>query len=610
MYIVLANTNRRGTGWALSDTPLTIGRGQGCDVRVLDPVVSRQHVHVWLENDRVRFEDSGASNAVLANGAPVHAGFLVEGDVLAVGSTLFRVTREAPVESAKSPGIAATPITLPVGRALYTQALRKQTLMKASPRNVNELHDLFQFGCALGALESITEFMELLRETLFAQFQPEKIWLALRYPDGPTLFFQDLDAEPNPPAKIAAMLERAIDLREGIVTPGVYKDGDEKRPETIMAVPMLHADQPLGGIILRGRAPARVHAEDDLHYAVAIAAMAAPHLRAIQHVEQLRRDHRVLLGETGTSLQLLGESPTMRTLRDNLRQAASTSLNVLLLGETGTGKEIAARLLHDWSSRAAGPFVVINCAAIPAELFESEFFGHERGAFTGAASTRVGRLEEANGGTLFLDEIGDLALDHQARILRALETGTFSRVGGTKAINVSVRFVAATNKPLETPLFRVDLLHRLRGIALNLPPLRTRTNDVPQLATHFLQLANQAVGHHKIHEIAPETLELLQRLPWPGNVRELRAAIYRAAAFSRRPTLTAEDFGFVTGADQNQDTSDAHFSDSLGAVPMLPLATIEQRHIKYVVQACQGNLTQAARVLGIARATLYKRIAE
>jgi transcriptional regulator with GAF, ATPase, and Fis domain len=466
MYIVLANTNRQGTGWALSESPLTIGRGQGCDIRLLDPAVSRRHVQVWIDNERVRFEDIGATNNLLANGAPSHAGFLREGDTLAVGSTQFRISRDAPKRFVQVGEADATPLTLPVGRALYTQALSESRLMKASPRNIHELHDLFQLGRSLGALESLSDLLELLRDTLASQFQPDSIWIALRYPDAPSLYFQHQGVSSQPPAPAITLLERAIDLREGIVTPGVYSDGESKKAETLLAVPMLHADQALGGFILRGRAPARVYADDDLHYAVAIAAMTAPHLRAIQHVEQLRRDYRVLQSETGASLQLIGETPTMRELRNTLRRAASAALNVVLLGETGTGKEIAARLLHDWSPRAKGPFVVINCAAIPRELFESEFFGHEKGAFTGAAQSRIGRLEEAHGGTLFLDEIGDLAPDHQARILRAIETGTFSRLGSSKNVTVDVRFVAASNKPLEEPAFRRDLLHRLCGVTV------------------------------------------------------------------------------------------------------------------------------------------------
>lgn len=375
-----------------------------------------------------------------------------------------------------------------------------------------------------------------------------------------------------------------------------------------MAFPMIHADEVLGGVLVCGRMPGRTYDEDDLHYALGIAAIAAPHIRAVRHAEQLRRDNEALQARSGTGVNLLGESPVIQGVREVITRVAGSVLPVLILGETGTGKEIAARMVHNASPRGEGPYVVVNCAAIPAHLFESEFFGHERGAFTGATQLRRGRFEEAHGGTLFLDEIGDLSLDNQARILRAIETSTFHRVGGAKAITVDVRIVAATNKALEAPEFRKDLLHRLNVVTVHMPPLRERTADIPALAQHFLRLSSSK-GTVRITGLRPDAVAHLQQHPWPGNVRELKAAIDRAMLFAHGPELISEDLILEGGVAKKIDTQDAHTAYKISIPTDLSLDEIERYHIQQVLHASKGNFAKAARTLGINRMTLYKRIA-
>ena len=287
---------------------------------------------------------------------------------------------------------------------------------------------------------------------------------------------------------------------------------------------------------------------------------------------------------------------------------------VLVTGESGTGKQAVARMLHDGSPRAAGPFVELNCSAIPETLIESELFGHERGAFSDARERKLGLVEIADGGTLFLDEIGDLALGAQAKLLTFLEQRTFRRVGATSVRRVDARVVAATNRDLRAMVaahtMREDLFYRLDAIAVHLPPLRERPEDIPALAAHFLRLAAREFGR-RFTEIAPETGGLLAAYRWPGNVRELRAVINRAALMHddellRTSHLPAELVTAALSAPPAGPRAPGHTHDGQAAIPTLD--AIELAHIRRVLEICQGNRTLAAQHLGITRQTLAKRL--
>jgi DNA-binding NtrC family response regulator len=612
MYIVLQNTIGSGASWPLGPVPLIIGRGVGCDIRVSDEALSRRHAKIWLENGAVRFEDLGSSNATLVNGCPADTGALRPGDTLGAGSAIFRVAETIDPRIPRRTGPGATPITLAVGLTSFLQDPGETRFEAPSHRTVHELHDLFHLARSLGPVESVRDLTALLERTLREKFEPSALWIAWRYADDQPLLFQTLDESDTGGELPQGLLERALNAREGIVKP--VRNDAGGLPRTLMAVPLVHVERALGGFVLASP-PGRIYTEGDLHYALGIAALAAPHVRAVRQAEQLRRDNEALQARADSGARLLGESPAIAMARDLLARAARSALPVLLQGETGTGKEIAARMLHEASARRGGPYVVVNCAAIPGDLFESEFFGHEKGAFTGATRQRIGRFEEADGGTLFLDEIGDLSLDNQARILRAIENSTFHRVGGGKPIHVNVRIVSATNKPLAEPAFRLDLLHRLNGVTIPMPPLRKRPEDLAALAEHFIRLSGSH-GPIQVTGIRPDALALLQRHDWPGNVRELKARIDRAVLFARGSELTAEELQLTAGGD----------ADTAGVIPaythgvshvsqadtsrILTLAEIEREHIQYVLRACNGNIAKAARTLGTNRVLLYKRIAE
>ena len=307
---------------------------------------------------------------------------------------------------------------------------------------------------------------------------------------------------------------------------------------------------------------------------------------------------------------MIGASPAFLAMVEVTRRiAAAPRVPVLIRGESGTGKERVAQAIHNLSPRAAGPWVTLNCSALAEGLLESEMFGHERGAFTDAKVAKRGLLELADGGTLFLDEIGDLSLTLQPKLLRAIETQAFRRVGGQKELAVDVRFVAATNRDLDGMVkagsFREDLYYRLNVGSIDVPPLRARQPDILPLARHFLAEAGRMMGIHE-PRLDPAAHGLLESYAWPGNVRELRNVMERALILSGgipiEPShlpkeITAAKTGRMPAADEDGLT-----------VP--PLAEIEKRHIRRALEHCRGNKTQAAKLLGITRLTLRTKIAD
>ena len=309
--------------------------------------------------------------------------------------------------------------------------------------------------------------------------------------------------------------------------------------------------------------------------------------------------------------EMLGESPALHRLRDDIAKVAPTNGRVLVLGESGTGKELIAQEIHRQSKRAAGPFVKVNCAAIPSELIESELFGHEKGSFSGAGARRRGQFEVAHGGTLFLDEIGDMSLSAQAKVLRALQTGEVTRVGSEHAFTVDVRVVAATNKDLEAEVregtFREDLFFRLNVVPLRAPPLRERLEDVPLLAERFLQLALRENGMRP-KPVDPAVYERLMRSRWPGNVRELRNVCERMAIMSG-DRITADDVPEMASARSAPPPDGSTDLSRYGAVPLRELRDLVERdYILKKLEEHEWNITQAAQALGVERTNLHKKI--
>lgn len=310
----------------------------------------------------------------------------------------------------------------------------------------------------------------------------------------------------------------------------------------------------------------------------------------------------------GDSLGLLGKSETMNSVRDRIRRAAAGSSTVLIRGETGTGKELVARAIHQSSPRRAAAFVKLNCAALPDSLLESELFGYEKGAFTGAASRKPGRVELAHGGTLFLDEIGDVPLPTQVKLLRILQEREIERLGGTQTLKVDVRFIAATHADLEAMVragsFREDLFYRLNVVPIEVPPLRLRRDDIPDLARHFARTAAEANGQRAV-DLEEGALALLTAQPWPGNVRELENFLERLLVFSDGSYIRARDVERELSRDAAREHLQASTRDHGG--PPGP-KDAEREAILDALKRAGNNRALAARLLRVSRRTLYNKL--
>jgi DNA-binding NtrC family response regulator len=351
----------------------------------------------------------------------------------------------------------------------------------------------------------------------------------------------------------------------------------------------------------------RAGAYDFVTKPIELDALALVLVRAVQHRKLRAELKRLRSLVDGDAHELLGDSPAIAAVRERVARVAGSDSTVLITGESGTGKEVAARALHRLSKRADGPFIAVNCAAVPEALIESELFGHEKGAFTDARGARPGLLAQAEGGTLLLDELGELPLAAQAKLLRALQERVVRPLGGTRELPFDARILAATNRDLERAVeegaFREDLFFRVHVLPLELPPLRARGADVLLLAQHFLrEFARRS--DKAVTGLGQATAERLLDYPWPGNVRELMNCIEHAVALARFEQVTLEDLptrvrsykrSHVLVASDNPDE-------------LVKLEEVERRYILRVLEACNGNKRLAARILGLDRKTLYRRL--
>lgn len=328
---------------------------------------------------------------------------------------------------------------------------------------------------------------------------------------------------------------------------------------------------------------------------------------------EARNTTRIRAADSAGRYAIIGMTPAMRDLYALIEKVAPSPTTVLVTGESGTGKELVAQALHENSLRKSGPFIQINCGAIPDNLFEAELFGYEKGSFTGAITSKPGRFEMANGGTLFLDEVGELPRDMQVKILRALQQRTIDRVGGLQPINVDVRVIAATNADLQAAVndgtFREDLYYRLNVIPIHLPPLRDRVDDIPLLVEHFLKKFNQHLGKG-IQRVSPDALAALLEHNWPGNIRELENLMERSVLLAEGETIQLEDLPGLRRTSQPMLGADE--LDDLGLKEYVRVHTVklERARIQRVLDAETGNVTRAARRLGISRKSLQTKMKE
>lgn len=609
MYQITAKTgSSKGTSWVVENEPLVFGRDMNCDIKVSDPLVSRRHCEVALAEGKVTLRDLGSSNATFVNGEPISTADLAAGDEVAVGSAVFLVTRVREVGTHTPPPSQGNSPTssLIIGEPVYLQHDRVTLFSQARPRTAEDLADLFTLSRALSEASTTTGLITALIQRVAERFEPEAVCVALHHAtDGTmTCFPPGSDGSFKSKTSTTEMVNQVSSRQRGMLIPESCRNNGEAGMRTSVAAPIVLGNDVIGALLVQSTSPARIYDETDLEFLMAQALTAAPYFRAIERMELLERENRRLVTGAAEGLAIIGKSDAINRVRAMAKDCARSDMNALVLGETGTGKELVVSMIHRLSDRSEHPLTIINCAAIPAELLESELFGYERGAFTGAHGQKKGTFEESDGGTLFLDELCDLSLPNQARLLRAIETGVFRRLGGQADITVNVRVIAATNKSIaeevEAGRFRRDLYHRLNTFEIVIPPLRERQADIPVLAEHFHRVAQERLGYRTMG-FSPDAVEYLNNQPWTGNVRELRNVVERAMVVAPYDAIRPEDLqrDVVYRAERKTDNE-----------PILTLAEMEKHQIIKALNRHNGNVKAAAETLDIGRSTLYRKITE
>lgn len=579
----------RGSTWLVDQKPLTIGRSYRCDIVVDDGTVSRQHCRVTKDPEGVRLEDMGSRNPALVDGIPKTDAVLPVGGEFSVGKAVFLVTA---VASTGGSAEYRRPDSDTISVDLDDLGLDSVEQHSSWPGTSADYVLLFRFGRVCSHLKSESALESQMQEILVGRFGPSRVHLF----DGGDGLTPEVVRRHQLPDVLPETADRAVEERRAFAMTGAG------RAQHTFVAPLFHTDIPLGVAVLELDA---LDPESDQEMILtlfsALCEVVGPYVQAArEHDRLVELNKRLSSPDLDPRMPIVGRSAVMSGLRSLVLEAARTPLNVLVTGETGTGKELVAEAIHLKGGRADKPYIVVNCAAIPANLLESELFGHERGAFTGAQAAKRGLLALADGGVLFLDEVGDLSPENQARMLRVLEQGTFRPVGATREERVDVRVVAATNRSVEDDAFRSDLFHRLAGFTISVPALRKRKEDIPELAQYFLdQVA--AKDERLIHVFSDEALDVLKEYDWPGNVRELRNVVGRIAHRTPTALISAEDIW-----------RDGHVNKTKGRDegPLNTLAEMEREHILRALRSCDGNRTRSAKILGISRSTLYLKLAE
>ncbi len=604
----------KGTAFSLPAGEVSIGRDSSNHLWAPDPALSRRHCLVVASSEQVSIHDLGSRNGTLVNGVPVEQQEMRHGDQIYIGDSvlLFLLNEDGehpagnPVEFQDTAAFEGSPLLLRAQDSLYLQPEKMVAGLPSSARHARDLNSLLKIATGIGGIRDRDSLQWQLLGFIFDVVPAERGAVLLC--DNPDEFTStaawDRVRGPGHPVRVSrTMVQRALKERIGLVVSDVLgnqalrqvKTLVELKVRSLLCVPLVIAERVLGAIYLDTTSPTVRFDEDHLQMMTAVAGIASLAFDNVSHWEELRRENQELRAEIELEHNMVGGSPAMRRVFDFIRRVAPTDSTVLIQGESGTGKELVARALHRNGSRANRPFVAINCAAIAETLLESELFGHEKGAFTGAATQKKGKVEVAEGGTLFLDEIGELALGLQAKLLRVLQEREFERLGGSRPIKLNIRLVAATNRSLPEAVkagtFRNDLYYRLNVVTLNMPALRERREDISALADHFAAKASRKCGM-RVKPISSEALACLMHYDWPGNVRELENALERALVLGSTDSILPDDLPeavLEAGSAATASTDKYHGS-------------IKETKKQLVLQAlhqANGSYIEAAKALGM-----------
>jgi len=604
----------QGVAFVLPEGEVSIGRESSNQLSVADAALSRRHCLLIGKNGQFTIRDLESQNGTYVNGIPVAEQRLDHGDQICIGNSLLAFLLEG---SEVRPQTSPVLFTETAGYENFAVLLHPEKDLAAAPRSVIEsplessrlardLNTLMKVAIGIGGIRNLESLQWQLMGLVFDVVPAERgAVLLFDHPEGPSSAVAwDRVRGPGHAVEVSQTIVRRVthDGR-GLVVSDVSGNKAIREIGTVcelgvcslLCVPLLDSGKVAGVIYLDTRKPAERFDEDHLQVMTAVAGMASLALENVRRWERLQQENEDLRAEINLEHNMVGSGPRMQAVFDFIRRVAPTESNVLILGESGTGKELVARAIHRKSPRAARPFGAINCAAITETLLESELFGHEKGAFTGANVQKKGRMEAAEGGTIFLDEVGELAPSLQAKLLRVLQEREFERVGGTRPIKLDVRVIAATNVNLSDSVkagtFRRDLFYRLNVVALTMPPLRERREDIPQLAGYFITKASRKCNTRS-KPLSAEAGALLASYDWPGNVRELENAIERALVLGSSTTILPEDLP--------ESLLEAGLPVATGATNFhIAIKNFKRQIILQALQQAHGGYIEAANALGL-----------
>jgi transcriptional regulator with GAF, ATPase, and Fis domain len=608
----------------LSEGEITIGREASNGIAIADPSVSRKHCLLTGQEGKFRVRDLDSRNGTLLNRAAVDEQWLQHGDEIAAGDSSFLFLLEEDEEISPAEGrvefedaqsTAETTILHPKD-VVYLHPERLLKELPATSRVARNLNALLKISRIVHAIRDLNQLQEQLLDLIFEVAPAGRGAILLADREGHqfnSMFARMRQAGEGQLVKVSRTVARQV-LEQGVAILGSdVPSHDELRDveslaasqvRSLLCVPLTVFQRVIGCIYLDSESLSRRLNEEHLQLVTAIAGISAVALENARRLQWLEEENERLTVEISQDRSLVGEGARMKEVYQFLKRVAPADSTVLIEGESGTGKELAARAIHRNSPRASKPFVAINCAAIPETLLESDLFGHERGAFTGAVSQKKGRFEVADGGVVFLDEIGELATALQVKLLRVLQEREFERVGGTHPIKVDIRLIAATNCNLEQAVrsgkFRQDLYYRLAVLKITMPTLRDRRDDIPMLVRHFVQ---KHAKHCKVkpRPVSREALACLVNYDWPGNVRELENAIEHALVLGASDTILPEDLPeSLLERTPSPEMTEAKYHQAV--------KELKKQLILDAVEQTQGSYADAARILGVHPNYLHRLI--
>jgi transcriptional regulator with GAF, ATPase, and Fis domain len=599
----------KGAIFTVGDDPFVIGRETAASLCIADASVSRRHSIIEKQGDAFVIADLESLNGTFINDVPVKSRNLVHGDRVRIGDSQFlflthqgdATSRSSEVRIDEGEVLTGSTVQVRFDDAMYLMARDLSALMKVST--------------TINAIRGLEDLKERLLQLLFEVVPAQQGAILLATDDGfdvGSVFGLDRARGRDQSIDVSRTIVQQV-LRDGVslmannptknaalASESLIKTG----AWSVMCIPLVMFDRKLGVLYLATKAVGDEFNRDHLQLVTAISGIAAVAIENARQFEWLESENQRLLTDVNIEHNMIGESEAMQRVYHFISKVAPTDSTVLIGGDSGTGKELAARALHRNSKRSQQPFIAVNCAALAETLLESELFGHERGAFTGAVAQKKGRLELANNGTVFLDEIGELSLALQVKLLRVLQEREFERVGGTVSIKVDIRLIAATNKNLEEAIesgeFRQDLFYRLNVVSFEMPALRDRRSDIILLANYFVDKYG-AKCNRKLRGISSAARECLTDYDWPGNVRELENAIERAVVLGTTDLILPEDLPeAILETATPADKSNTSYHDAV-------TQTKKQIILKAIEQA-KGNYTAAAKLLGVHPNYLHRLI--